>query len=155
MVSETPSSDLTLARSLLTSENWRFVLVKAGQVLHASAAPGVKPLAQALATLGAQAAGASLADQIVGRAVALLAAHARLAAVYGRRVSRGAVAECARWRIPLAYGEVVAHILNRAGDGPCPFEERVREITDPAEAAAALAVFEPRADAPPLSDSVG
>ncbi|MCC7354818.1 MAG: DUF1893 domain-containing protein [Anaerolineae bacterium] len=145
MTEEIPRSDLALARSLLASGDWRFVLVKEAQVIHTSAAPGVRPLAYALQALGPRAAGASLADQIVGRAVALLAAHARLAAVYGQRVSQGAVAELARWHIPLEHGEVVEYILNRAGDGLCPFERRVSTIGDPAEAAAALAVFDPRA----------
>ncbi len=144
MTETTSPSDLALARSLLASGDWRFVLVKDAQVLHTGAAPGVRPLAQALQALGPRAAGASLADQVVGRAVALLAAHARLAAVYGKHVSRSAVTELARWHIPLEHGEVVEHILNRAGDGPCPFEQRVSAIRDPAEAAAVLIDFDPR-----------
>lgn len=145
MTETAPRSDLALARSFLASGDWRFVLVKDAQVLHASTAPGVRPLAQALHALGPHATGASLADQVVGRAVALLAAHARLAAVYGQRVSHSAVAELARWNIPLEHGEVVEYILNRTGDGLCPFERRVSAIGDPAEAAAALLTFDPRA----------
>jgi len=54
------------------------------------------------------------------------------------------VTELARRHIPLEHGEMVEYILNRAGDGLCPFERRVSAIDDPAEAAAVLADFDPR-----------
>ena len=144
MIEEISHIDLAFARSFLVSSDWRFVLVKDNQVLFTGSAPGVKPLAQALQHLGDRAAGATLADQVVGRAVALLAAHARLAAVYGQRVSQSAVIELRQRAILLEYGEIVTSILNRAGNGLCPFERRVSAITNPAEAAAILANFDPR-----------
>jgi hypothetical protein len=137
-------TDLDLAKSLLGSEDVRFVLVKEGRVLHTSKAAGVKPLAQLLKQAGSSLAEASLADQVVGRAVALLAAYAHLAAVYGQRVSQSAIDEMKQQRIPLQYGESVPYILNRTSDGLCPFERSIAGITDPSQAIDILLNYRPQ-----------
>lgn len=82
--------------------------------------------------------GAFVADRIIGKAAAMLLIPMRVASVYGQVMSREAEALLSANGIEVEYGALTDHIINRSGDGLCPMEQAVRDLTDCAAAPAVL-----------------
>lgn len=82
--------------------------------------------------------GAFVADRIIGKAAAMLLVVMRVASVYGQIMSREAEALLSANGIEVEYGALTDHIINRSGDGLCPMEQAVRDLTDCAAAPAVL-----------------
>ena len=80
----------------------------------------------------------SVADRIVGKAAAMLLLLMGAAEVYGSVMSEPARQLLTEAGVSVSYGELVPVIVNRKGDGPCPMEQTVAGLTDPADAPAAL-----------------
>ena len=128
--------DLKRARALLNEGGYTCVLCR-GEVFHTATHRGVRPLMDWLdSSLNLK--GFSAADKVVGRATAFLyvllgvrAVHALVMSTPAKEVlvANGICALCER---------EVSGIINRRGDGPCPFEEAVMGITDPAQALKAI-----------------
>lgn len=81
---------------------------------------------------------AIVADRIVGRAAAFLAVEGGARAVYGEVMSEGAVSVLQDAGLVYEYKTLSDRIINRRGDGPCPMEQAVADITDSAQAAGIL-----------------
>lgn len=82
--------------------------------------------------------GVSVADRIVGKAAAMLLLLMGASEVYGSVMSEPARELLTAAGVGVSYGTLVPGIVNRTGDGPCPMEQTVAALTDPAEAPAAL-----------------
>lgn len=82
--------------------------------------------------------GLSVADRIIGKAAAMLLLTMGVTEVYGSVMSRAAYALLTERGVEASYGELAPCIRNRKGDGPCPMEQAVADLTDPADAPAAL-----------------
>ena len=80
----------------------------------------------------------SAADKVVGRATAFLYAILGVKEVYAHVMSEGALDVLKQAGISATYGKLVEHIINRKGDGICPFEEAVLEIQDRSQAYEAI-----------------
>ncbi len=127
---------LDKAISLLESGGYTCVLTD-GDAVFTSTQRGVKPLAQFLES-GRAFAGFSAADKVVGRATAYLYVLLGVTALYAQVVSQPAIAVLQENGIDVSYGNLVPNIINRRGDGICPFEASVLDITDPQMAYAAI-----------------
>lgn len=68
--------------------------------------------------------GAMIADKVVGKGAAALMALAKVEEVYADVISQSAFQLLESHRIPTTYGNIVPHIINRAGTGLCPLETR-------------------------------
>lgn len=82
--------------------------------------------------------GAAVADKIAGKAAAYLMLSGGAAEVYAQVISEGAISAFERFGVKYAFGERVETIINRAGTGPCPMEQTVAYIDDPALAEEAV-----------------
>ena len=82
--------------------------------------------------------GYSAADKIVGKAAALLYVYMGIKAVYAEMLSVAAENVLRDNGIAYEYGEKVDRIINRKGDGPCPMEHAVANISSPQEALEAV-----------------
>lgn len=98
---------------------------------------GISPM-MALIADGADLAGYSAADVIIGRAAAMLFVRSGIAAVYGRVMSCGAREYLEERGIVCEFGELTEHIINRQGNDACPMEKAVAGIDDPDEGYEAL-----------------
>ena len=130
------TADLTKARNYLDSGDYTCVLCL-GETLYTATDRGVKPLLRWLDD-GISAAGFSAADRVVGRATAYLYCLLGVRAVHAGVMS-GAAAEVLRENgIAVTQDTLVENIINRAGDGICPFEAAVWDIHTPEEALIAI-----------------
>ena len=129
-------TDLQNARRILQEGGYTCVLCR-GDEIHTSQARGVRPLVQWL-TFGPNLQGFSAADKVVGKATAYLYCLLGVKAVHSLVMS-GAAAEVLRAHSIHADAELfVEGIINRAGDGPCPFEAAVMDIRNAEEALTAI-----------------
>lgn len=99
---------------------------------------GIRPLVLWLAEDENALRDAIVADRIVGRAAAFLAVEGGARAVYGEVMSEGAVSVLQDAGLVYEYKTLSDRIINRRGDGPCPMEQAVADITDSAQAAGIL-----------------
>jgi len=72
----------------------------------------------------------SASDKVVGRATAFLYVLLGVKAVYARVISESALQVLKEHNIKTEYGELVKHIIDRRGDGICPFESAVLDVQD-------------------------
>ena len=128
--------DLEKARSLLEKENYTCVICRGDDVIT-DRRRGIRPLMELLES-GKDLHGYSAADKVVGKAAAFLycllgvkALHAGVLSVPARDVLVSA-------GISVEWGSLVPAIRNRAGDGFCPMETTVWDLTDPALAPDAI-----------------
>jgi hypothetical protein len=138
-LSATTAADLQKARALLETEQHAIVFVRGGLVLGVGDRRGVIDLLNLAETVGPDAAGAAVADRVVGRAAALVYCHLGVAAIYAQRLSEGGAAALEQGAVHAEWSERVEVILNRARDGICPFERAAATVDDPAEAIPVLA----------------
>lgn len=129
-------SDLNKAKALLTEGGYTCVLCR-GDVIYTATARGVKPLVDWLDS-GLDLRGFSAADKVVGRATAFLYVLLGVREVHALVMSAPAKEALEAGGIAASCGREVAGIINRRGDGPCPFEDAVLGITDPTEALTAI-----------------
>ncbi|MDQ7800556.1 MAG: DUF1893 domain-containing protein [Armatimonadota bacterium] len=120
--------DLALAAEHLRQDGLAFVAVRRGQVVFESADPGLGALLHAARKLREAAAqDVVLADRVVGAAALLVACWAGIRAVHAELASEAAHREADARGVFLRSVRRVPWVLNRRGDGPCPFEAAVRE----------------------------
>lgn len=105
--------------------------------MYTTALRGVKPLVSWLES-GKDFSGFSAADKVVGKATAYLYQLLGVKNVYAQVMSRSALAVLEQGGIGASYQKLVPNIINRKGDGICPFEEAVLDIHNPEEAKKAI-----------------
>lgn len=129
-------TDLRIAKERLLSGTDTCVLCR-GQQVFTSQFRGVKPLVAWYAS-DMDFSGFSAADKVVGKATAFLYVLLEVRAVYAGVISRSALEVLSCHGITAEYGCLVENIINRQGDGICPFEEAVLNIRNAEEAYGAV-----------------
>ncbi len=125
-------NDLIKAKELLFSGEFTCVVCK-GEKLYTSKHRGVKPLV-AWYIDNTNLKGFSVADKVVGKATAFLYVLLGIKNVYAKVVSSSALQYLEESGIYVEYGTLVDYIINRRGDGICPFESAVLNINNEQEA---------------------
>ena len=120
------------AYDTLISQDYTCVVCK-DEIIYTATLRGVAPLVRWIKT-ETNLCGFSAADKVVGRATAFLYSILGIKEVYAHVMSKGALDVLEHAGITASYGKLVEHIINRRGDGICPFEETVLEIQNQEEA---------------------
>lgn len=128
--------DLVKAKALLETGGYTCVVQK-GDSVYTATARGVKPLVDWLDD-GVDFGGFCAADKVVGKATAFLYCLLGVRAVHAGVMSASARSVLKANGIDAICDREVPGIINRRGDGPCPFEAAVWEITDPRTALDAI-----------------
>lgn len=81
---------------------------------------------------------AFIADTIVGKAAAMIFTLGSIKGCYGHTMSEKAHEWLKMYHKDIKYNELTPNIQNRKGDGICPMEEAVKNISDEKEALTAL-----------------
>lgn len=116
-------------KALLAEENLTCVLSDGNRLIK-SRERGVKPLIGFIES-GKSFKGFTAADKVVGKAAALLYALMGVSSLYASVISEGALTVCKSFGITVEYGTLTQNIINRRGDGFCPMEQAVADISDP------------------------
>lgn len=121
-------TDIEKAKQYLMSGDYTCVLCRDDEK-YISKQRGVKPLV-AWVESGEDFRGFSAADKVVGKATAFLYTLLGVKAVYAGVISKSASEVLESKKILVEYGEFAEYIINRSGDGICPFEATVLDIND-------------------------
>lgn len=124
---------LERAKILLIDSGASFVAVKEGEE-HISSDKGIAPILKIINEAPDFLKGAYVADKVIGKAAALLLRYAGVERLYARTLSQLAVQVLDDSFMTYEYDQMVPNIINRTGDGMCPMEQKVLNISDPAEA---------------------
>lgn len=124
--------DLESCKERLETENLTCA-IRQGEQIYQFTERGIRPFMSLLED-GIDLKGAVAADKVVGKAAALLMQKAKIDAVYAAVISEPACKVLQDAGIELAFGTLVPRIQNRQGDGLCPMESAVIDITDADEA---------------------
>ena len=118
---------------ILQNEGLTLVVKSADGTIHRFTQRGVKDLLALVTEDPGLLHGALVADKAVGKAAAACMAVGGVKEVYAHVMSDSALALLHAHGINADYGQLVHHIINRAGDGWCPMEQLSRDIDDPKE----------------------
>ena len=129
-------TNLRKARDLLEAGNYTCVVCLDNQI-HTTTARGVAPLLHWLDS-GVDLTGFSAADRVVGRGAAFLYCLLGVREVYAKVMSHPAAEVLRLHDIDAMADCFVEGIINRKGDGPCPFEAAVMDIQNAQDALAAI-----------------
>lgn len=92
---------------------------------------GVKDLYELLKNEPEALAGALVADRVVGKGAAALMILGGVSNVYAHVASSSALELFRQAGVPVQCGVSVPHIINRAGTGMCPVEQRCMDADTP------------------------
>lgn len=123
---------LSRAVTLLHSDSYTCILCDRDRILT-SRSNGIAPLLTRIEDKE-DLRGMVCADKIIGKAAAMLLLYGGVCAVHGDVLSVRAKALLEREGVAVSYSVLTDGIINRKGDGPCPMEQAVADLTDPAEA---------------------
>ena len=112
------------------------VVLRDGEIVRAETGRGVAPMIRLYE--GGALQGAYVVDKIGGKAAAMLMTLGGVSGCYALTVSRPALDWFVGHGIAVEYEVCAEYIVNRAGDGICPMEQTVKELTDATEALVAL-----------------
>lgn len=121
--------DLTKAKEVLRSDGYTCVMCRENKV-YTSDKRGVKPLVFWLEA-GEKLQGFSAADKVVGKATAFLYVLHKVTSVYAHVISKSAFKVLTEHGISVEFDELADNIVNRRGDGICPFEAAVEDVSEP------------------------
>lgn len=127
---------LKKAKDILLADN-SLTCAACGDDIFTSRERGVKPLLQ-LYESGRDYSKYSFADKVVGRAAAFMYVLLNVKEIYCVTVSELAADILKEHRIKLYYENIVPAIKNRRGNGFCPMETAVKNISQPKEAYEAI-----------------
>lgn len=122
-------TDLEKAKSLLLENNKATCAIVKGDKIYISGLRGVKPLVQWYES-SEDFDGFFAADKVVGKGAAFLYALLGVKEIYAGVISESALEVLKSYGIKAEYSTLVNNIINRKGDGICPFEEAVLNVDD-------------------------
>lgn len=128
-------ADLQIAKNNLSGHT--ICLCKNGDCLY-SEKRGIAPMMGFIAS-GANLAGYSVADIVVGKAAALLFVKCGIKNVFAKTLSENGKKILERYGIDFEYETLAEKIINRSGTDICPMEKAVANTDDPEEAYAQIA----------------
>ena len=132
----TASPDMARAREHLPGHS---ICLCRGDSILTHDGSGIAPMLD-FRERGIRLSGYSAADRIIGKAAAMLFTAAGIREAYGEVVSEAGARYLKEHGIPVSWGILTDEIINRAGTGPCPMEETVRNLEDPEEGVKALEI---------------
>lgn len=123
-------TDLQVAKNNLPGHT--ICLCKDGDSLH-SDKKGIAPMMDFIAS-GANLAGYSVADLVVGKAAALLFVKCSIKNVFAKTLSKSGMEILERHGVVYEYETLAEKIINRSGTDICPMEKALANTENPKEA---------------------
>lgn len=127
---------LEKAKEILLTNNYTCVIIK-DEVAFTTFDRGVKPLVKLIRDKKTFK-DFYAADKVVGKATAFLYLSLGVKGLYARVISKSALSLLQKHGVTIEYDELTENIVNRKGDGICPFETIVLDITEPSIAYLAI-----------------
>jgi hypothetical protein len=134
MIQEDILKDITCASDFLHSHSDSIVAVRNQTVIGTKQGDGIRPFLELMNDMKDQLSECVIGDRILGKASALLCCYVHARGMYAPQGTKTAIAALVVHGIPAQVDSMVPHIMNRTGDGLCPFERLLESVDDPSEA---------------------
>lgn len=134
IVNQKTIDDINLARKIISQEDISIVVIKNQDVLEKKKGLGIRPILEIVDEMGEKIEGCIIGDRILGRASSLLCRYAKVGGVYSPQGTKTAIALLIMGGIPCQVDRLIPKIMNRDGDGSCPFEKLLKDVVSPDEA---------------------
>jgi hypothetical protein len=134
IIDEETVKDMELARDVLSTDDYSIVVVSYGKIWKKKKGDGIRPILEAIDEMGEDIHGSVIGDRILGKASALLCRYAKPQGVYSPQGTKTGIALLIMGGVPCQVDELIPFIKNLSGDGLCPFEEILKDVTSPDEA---------------------
>lgn len=131
IVNEEVVRDLELAREILSTTDCSIVVISYGKIWKKKTGEGIRPILETIEEMGEDIHGSIIGDRILGRASALLCRYAKAQGVYSPQGTKTGIALLIIGGVPYQVDELIPFIKNKAGDGLCPFEKMLKDVTSP------------------------
>ena len=125
----------------LSHEGGFSCVVRNGEDVRTFSKRGVADLFELLTTKPDFLHGSSIADKVIGKGAAALMVKGEVQSVYADVISMPALDLLRSADVDVRYSEVVSHIINRAGTGLCPVEQRCLLLAEVDDMVAAIREF--------------
>jgi hypothetical protein len=103
--------DIDLARNILLSENYSFVIVKDEKILRFSKEVGIIPIIRTIEEMGNDLEGTVIGDKILGKASAFLWRYSKIRGIYSPQATKTAIAILIIGGIPCQADEMISSIV--------------------------------------------
>lgn len=134
MVDEEIVNDLELARKIISTTDYSFVVISCGKIWKQKRGEGVGPIMETIEEMGENIYDSVIGSKILGKASALLCRYAKAQAVYSPQGTKTGIALLIMGGIPCQVDQLIPSITNKEGNGLYPFEKMLKNVTSPEEA---------------------
>jgi uncharacterized membrane protein len=125
---------LQKAKDIISEGEYTLIIMKNGAIEKKLTGAGISPIIAVYESEPDVLVGAEIADKIVGKAAAMLFHLANVKSVHGELMSRAGREYLEIAGISCTYGRCIEVISARTGNGMCPLEKSVLDVSDPHEA---------------------
>ncbi len=124
---------IKLAISEIREEKASFIVIKNEKIIYRAQGPGVKPIIELHESVRGREflRDSIVVDKIIGKAAAMILDLGKVSKIHGVIMSKAAQRYLDSTDIEYSCDEQVEVIQNRAGDGVCPIESSVLDISSP------------------------
>lgn len=133
-VSDDLLEDIGLARKVMLSENYSYVIIKDGKILKFNRETGIKPVLSIIDEMGDDLEGTVVGERIIGKASAFLWRYSKIRGVYSPQATKTAIAILIIGGIPCQADEMIPFIAENNYDNSYFYEEMLQNIESPEEA---------------------
>jgi len=126
--------DMTLARSILSSEDFSVVIIRDEKIISHKKEHGIKPILELIDELGNDIIGTVFGNRLLGKAQAFLCRYSKVAGVYSPQATKTAIAILIIGGIPCQADEMIPFIKNNDSEGISTFEKMLQNVESPEEA---------------------
>jgi hypothetical protein len=130
-VSDDVIRDIDLARNILLSENYSFVIIKDEKIIRFNRDVGIKPILETIEEMGNDLEGAVIGDRILGKASAFLWRYSKIKGIYSPQATKTAIAILIIGGIPCQADEMIPSVNS---NDYYSFEEILQDVESPVEA---------------------
>jgi hypothetical protein len=124
-------NDLNLAKVELQKRNLALIFMKNSTIIYETNVGGLGGFLKAINDHGIHLVNSSVADRVIGKAAALLCIYSQVKSAYTLTLSKSGLRVLEDQGVQINYENLTPMILNTKKTGQCPFENLVKDVTDP------------------------
>ena len=130
-VSDDLIKDIDLAKNIMLSENYSFVIIKDEKIISFSRDIGIKPILETIEDIGNDLEGTVIGDRILGKASAFLWRYSKIKGIYSPQATKTAIAILIIGGIPCQADEMIPSVTS---NNLYSYEEMLQNVESPEDA---------------------
>ena len=134
IVNEEVVRDIELAREILSTTDYSFVVINYGKIWKEKKGDGIRPMLETIEEMGEDIYNSVIGCRILGKAAAFLCRYAKASGVYSLQGTKTGIALLIMGGVPCQVDEMISYIKSRNDDDVYSFEKSLENVDSPEEA---------------------